>query len=67
MSELAVAQPMPQTDEEYQIAIEQMLAEARRLSERAQQDQNDLERLRAKSAPLRAEIHALLASLGKPI
>ncbi len=67
MSELAFAQPMPQTDEEYQAAIEQMLVESRRLSERAQQDQNDLERLRAKSAPLRAEIRALLASLGKPV
>ena len=41
MGELTFAQPMPQTDEEYQAAIEQMLAEARRLSERAEQDQND--------------------------
>ena len=67
MSGLTLAQPAPQTDAEYQAAIEQMLAEARQLSERAQLDQDDIERLRAKSAPLRAEIRALLASLGKPV
>jgi F0F1-type ATP synthase membrane subunit b/b' len=67
MSELTLVQPTPQTDAEYQAAIEQMLAEARRLSEQAQRDQDDIERLRAKSAPLRAEIRALLTSLGKPI
>ena len=67
MSELTLAQPTPQTDADYQAAIEQLLADARRLSERAQQDQNDIERLRAKSAPLRAEIRALLSNMGKPI
>ncbi len=67
MSEFTLAHSAPQTDAEYQAALEQMLAESRRLSERARRDQDDIERLRANAAPLRAEIRALLASLGKPI
>lgn len=60
-------QSAPQTAAEYEQAVEQILAEARRLSERARQDQADIERLRAQSAPLRAEIRALLAGMGKPV
>lgn len=67
MSELTLAQSKLQTDADYQTAIEQLLSDARRLSVLAQQDQDDIERLRAKSAPLRAEIRAMLINLGKPI
>ncbi len=67
MSDLTLAQSTPQTAAEYEAVIEQMLAQSRLLSERARQDQEDIERLRAKSTPLRAEIRALLASMGKSI
>ena len=67
MSELTLAQTTPQTETEYQAAIEQMLVESRRLTERARQDQDEIERLRANATPLRAEIRVLLASMGKPV
>jgi predicted nucleic acid-binding Zn-ribbon protein len=54
---------VPRTDAEYEAAIEQMLAEMRRLNERMKDDQTAIERLKAETRALKEETDAVKARL----
>ena len=51
----------PQTETEYETTLDQMLIEIQRLNEQMQQDQADIDRLRAESAFYKAESQRLKA------
>lgn len=66
MSELVQPTPQSVTGEQndYETAMEQVLAEVSRLNVLMQQDRGDIERLRGETWELKAEPHALLAGMG---
>jgi hypothetical protein len=58
------AQPLPQTAADYEAAVEQLLAEVKRLNQHMQSDRTDIERLKTETRTLKAETRALLLSMG---
>ena len=64
MDNLASLQPVPQTAADYEAAVEQLLAEMKRLNQQMQSDRTDIERLKAETRELKAETRALLTSMG---
>ena len=57
----------PASAEEYEEAIEQILAEMRTLGEQWRRNQGEIDRIRLKSEPVRAEIRSMLVGLGKQV
>ena len=64
MDEKVLAQSTPETDADYEAAIEQYLAEMRRLNEQMKNDRRDIERLKAETETLKTQTRALLATGG---
>lgn len=71
MEETFLPQSALKTPADYKAAVEQLLAEMKRLNERMQSDRADIERLRLETQALKvetqrlkAETRATLASLG---
>jgi type II secretory pathway component PulM len=63
MNEKVLSQPTLETDADYEAAIEQYLAEMRRLNEQMNNDRSDIERLKAETETLKTQTRALLATL----
>ena len=59
MAELTINQASPQTDAEYEAAIEQSLAEMKRLREQMNEDQEEIDRLKAETQSILAELRTL--------
>lgn len=64
MENLVSSPPSLQTAAEYEAAVEQLLAEIRRLNEQMQDDRLDIERLRIETQMLKVETRAVLARIG---
>ena len=63
MNEKVFSQPTLEKDADYEAAIEQYLAEMRRLNEQMNNDRSDIERLKAETETLKIQTRALLATL----
>ena len=64
MDNVVSAQPLPQNAADYEAAVEQLLAEVKRLNQHMQSDRTDIERLKTETRTLKAETRALLLSMG---
>ncbi len=71
MSKIAAAQPMPQTDAEYEAEFERIMAEANSINEQMRRDRADIERLKQETqafvkdtARMKNETRAMLAGMG---
>jgi uncharacterized small protein (DUF1192 family) len=64
MDNLVSRQSAPRTATDYEAAIEQMLAEMKRLNEQMATDRAEIERLRVETQRLKAETRAVLETLG---
>lgn len=64
MENFVSSQPVPQTSADYEAAVEQLLAEMKRLNQLIQSDRTDIEQLKAETRTLKAETRALLTSMG---
>lgn len=64
MDNVISAQPLPQNAADYEAAVEQLLAEVKRLNQHMQSDRADIERLKDETRTLKAETRALLLSMG---
>jgi hypothetical protein len=54
----------PRTDSEYRAAMDEILAELRRLHAQMRTDRVEIERLKQEGAELKAQTRSLLASIG---
>lgn len=59
-----ILETLPQTDEEYRVASEQLLAEIRRMIQQMEPDRAERRRLRAESELLKAQTRRTFASMG---
>lgn len=59
MPEMILNQPTPQTKAEYEIALEQRLTEMKRLREQMNEDQEEIDRLKAETQAIIAELRKL--------
>jgi hypothetical protein len=64
MDNLVSVQSTPQTANEYEAMIEQLLSEMTRLNEQMVNDRTEIDRLRIESSVIKAETRALLSSMG---
>ena len=64
MNDVVSSQSLPQTAADYEAAVEQLLAEMKRLNQQMQNDRTDTERLKDETQTLKAETRALLLSMG---
>jgi hypothetical protein len=59
MAEVTVNRSAPQTEAEYEVAIEQCLAEMKRLREQMDEDQQEIDRLKTETQAIIAELRTL--------
>ena len=64
MDSVLSSQPVPKSAADYEAAVEQLLAEMKRLNQQMQSDRTDIERLKAETRTLKAETRARLLSMG---
>ena len=64
MEESAVIPSPPMTDSEYEKAVDEVLAEIRRLHDQMASDRLDIDRLKAETSQLKSETRSILASMG---
>lgn len=63
MTDIASAQPVPQTAAEYEAAFERLMAEAESLNEQMRRDRIEIERLKVEAQITRDETRTLLADM----
>ena len=63
MADVTSMQTTPQTDAEYEAAIEQMLSEMKHLRTMMDSDQAEIDRLKVETQALKAETRAMLTTL----
>ena len=63
MADVTYMQTTPQTDAEYETAIEQMLSEMKHLRAVMDNDQVEIDRLKVETQTLKAETRAMLTTL----
>ena len=67
MTDIASAQPAPQTSAEYEAAFERLMAEVESINENMRRDRTEIERLKAETKIIRDETRTLLTGMGAKV